>query len=129
MMPLAEFIRRAIAVPFVEQGRGWTGWDCWGAVVMFHQEVLGIKLPSYVADQSDAGGVRLPGHQPTWDSVTSPEPGDVAQLCIAGRPVHVGIVVGDGLMLHSDPMTGTVIERLSSPKWARRIEGFYRYVQ
>lgn len=126
MMPLAEFTRRAIDVQFLEQGRGWSGWDCWGMVVMFHQEVLGIKLPGYTTGHSDTWTGQ--GHPPKWDMVTHPEPGDVVQLRIAGRPVHVGIAIGDGLMLHSDPIAGTVIERMSSPKWARRVEGFYRHV-
>ena len=125
MMPLAEFIRRAIAVPFVEQGRGWSGWDCWGVVVMLHREVLGVELPRYTTGHSDAWA----GHPPKWDNVSRPEPGDVVQLCIAGRPIHVGIAIGDGLMLHSDPTAGTVVERLASPKWSHRVEGFYRYVR
>ena len=125
MMPLAEFTTRAITVPFVSQGRCWAGWDCWGAVVMFHQEVLGIELPLYTTCHSDAWTC----HAPKWDSVTSPAPGDVVQLCIDGRPIHVGIALGNGTMLHSDQIAGTVVERLASPKWARRVEGYYRYVR
>ena len=124
-MTLDEFTARAIRVPFVELGRGWSGWDCWGAVVMFHQKVLGVELPHYTTGHSDAWA----SHPPKWDSVTRPEPGDVVLLSIAGLPIHVGLAIGAGLMLHTEPRIGTLIERLASPKWARRVEGFYRYVQ
>lgn len=135
-MMLDDFTSRAIAVPFVDKGRSWAGWDCWGAIVLFHQEVLGIRLPSYTEDYSDAGSsVRsrenlrhlITRHLPKWTSVRHTRPGDVVLLNIAGRPIHVGLALGDGRMLHTERKVGTIIERLSSPMWARRIEGVYRY--
>lgn len=131
-----KFARLAIEVPFVEKGRSWSGWDCWGAVVLFHHEVLGIDLPSYVTDYADAGNTMegretlrrlITHHLPKWISVARPEPGDVVLLNIGGRPIHVGLALGGGLMLHTEAKVNTVIERLASPMWARRIEGFYRY--
>lgn len=134
-MMLDEFIRRAIEVPFADKGRSWEAWDCYGMLRLFHHEVLGIDLPSYVADYSDAGGTPearetlrrlITHHLPKWSSVESPEPGDGVLLNIGGRPIHVGLAIGNGLMLHTERKIGTVIERMSSPMWARRIEGFYR---
>ncbi len=135
-MMLDEFACRAIAVPFINKGRSWAGWDCWGAVVLFYREVLGINLPSYTADYSDAGGSvesrevlrqLITRHLPKWTSVARVEPGDVVLLNIGGRPIHVGLALGDGRMLHAERKVGTLVERLSSPIWARRVEGFYRY--
>lgn len=131
-----EFIRRAIMVPFMDKGRDWDSWDCWGAVFMFHREVLGISIPSYAEGYSDAGHSAESRRALTdlfekgmasWRRVESPEPGDVVLLNIGGRPLHVGLAIGGGQMLHTERKINTVIERLGSPMWERRIEGFYRY--
>ena len=135
-MTLDEFTRRAIVVPFVGQGRGWDCWDCWGQIFVFHRDVLGVKLPSYTECYQDAGhsvesrqrlSTLIKTNMGAWRRVESPEPGDVVLLNIGGRPIHVGLAIGDGRMLHTERRINTVIERLASPMWARRIEGFYRY--
>jgi cell wall-associated NlpC family hydrolase len=39
---------------------------------------------------------------------------------------HVGVYVGDGCMLHVRRGANTVVEDLTSPRWAPRVEGYYR---
>ena len=120
----------------MDKGRDWDAWDCWGMLCVFHRDVLGVTLPSYVDDYQDAGespesrkGLRdlIATNLGAWRRVDEPEPGDGVLLNIGGRPIHVGLAIGDGLMLHTERKINTVIERLASPMWARRIEGFYRY--
>ncbi len=135
-MSFDDFICRAIAVPFVDKGRGWSGWDCWGMLRLFYHEVLGISLPSYAEGYADAGQSAETRNQlraviaigkALWRCVPAPEVGDVVLLNIGGHPLHVGLALGHGRMLHAERRVGTLIERLSSPIWARRVEGFYRY--
>ncbi len=135
-MTLEEFITRAIRVPFMDRGRDWDAWDCWGMLCVFHSEVLGVDLPSYTEDYRDAGhsaesrqrlSTLFAANMGAWRPVSEPEPGDGVLLNIGGRPIHVGLALGGGLMLHTERRINTVIERLASPMWARRIEGFYRY--
>ncbi len=134
-MTPAEFARLAIEVPFVEKGRSLFGWDCWGMVFLFHRHVLGVELPSYSEQYINAGssvegraqlagliGKNLKG----WDRVEAAETGDVVLLNINGHPIHVGIAIDAGRMLHTEAKCNTIIERLASPMWSRRIEGFYR---
>lgn len=136
LISIEEFTRRAIGVPFVDRGHDYSGWDCWNLLCLFHREVLGISIPSYAEGYSDAGHSAesrrvltdlFQKGMASWRRVESPEPGDVVLLNIGGRPLHVGLAIGGGLMLHTERQINTVIERLASPMWARRIEGFYRY--
>ncbi len=135
-MTLDDFICRAIAVPFVDRGRSWSGWDCWALVYLFHRDVLGVAIPSYAESYTDAGQSAETRNQlraliaigkALWRSVPEPVLGDVVLLNIGGHPLHVGLALGDGRMLHTERRVGTLVERLSSPIWARRVEGFYRY--
>ncbi len=135
-MTLEEFTARAIRVPFMDKGRDWDAWDCYGMLCVFYREVLGVVLPSYVDDYQDAGecpesrkGLRdlMAANMGAWHRVDEPEPGDGVLLLIGGRPIHVGLALGGGLMLHTEKRINTVIERLDSPMWAKRVEGFYRY--
>ena len=135
-MTLDEFAARAITVPFINKGRDWSGWDCWGAVFLFHRDVLCDPVPSYTDDYQDAGespasrrGLHdlIASQMKTWRRVDRPEPGDGVLLNIGGRPIHVGLALGGGLMLHTERKINTVVERLASPMWARRVEGFYRH--
>ena len=134
-MTPAEFACRAIAVPFEEKGRDWFGWDCWGMVLLFHRHVLGVDLPSYTEEYINAGSsvegrAQLAGligkNVQGWDKVETPESGDVVLLNINGHPIHVGIAIDAGRMLHTETKCNTLIERLASPMWSRRIAGFYR---
>lgn len=62
-----------------------------------------------------------------WARVDQPQPLDVVVFTRAGRPSHVGVCIGNGQFLHVEEGGTSRIDRLSSPLWARRIEGFYRY--
>ncbi len=133
---LEEFTTRAIRVPFMDKGRDWHCWDCWGMLCVFHREVMGVILPSYTESYQDAGHSAesrqrlsnlFAANMGAWRRVERPEAGDGVLLLIGGRPIHVGLALGGGLMLHTERKINTVIERLASPMWARRIEGFYRY--
>lgn len=133
-MDIADFVDRALTVPFVPHGRDYTGWDCWGLIYVAHRDVLGVKIPSY-ADQYDARDVRgapslsrlVLTHLPEWNRTTRPAMGDVALFRVAGRPVHVGFMLDPRRMIHSEARIGTMVEPLSSVQWARRLEGVYRH--
>ncbi len=135
-MTLEEFTARAIRVPFMDKGSDWDAWDCWGMFLIFYRDVLGVTLPSYTESYQDAGhsaesrqrlSTLFAANMGAWRRVDEPEPGDGVLLLIGGRPIHVGLALGGGLMLHTECRINTVIERLASPMWAKRIEGFYRY--
>lgn len=67
-----------------------------------------------------------PAQATGWVRVARPAEGDVVVFKIAGKPGHVGVCDGRGGFLHCEEGRSAVIERLSSPLWGSRIEGYYR---
>jgi len=133
---LAEFVTRALRVPFLELGRDYDGWDCWGLVYVGQRDVFGLDLPryddGYGPDDARRGSPALrdliAANMDGWVLVQDPRPGDVVLLRIAGRPVHVGLVVDARRFLHVEEGVGTFVERMDGAMWARRTEGVYRHV-
>lgn len=135
-MTLAEFARRAIRVPFVDRGRDYDGWDCYGLLRCGYRDVLGIELPAHDIGYETAGDTAqdreaihrmVMAGRAAWRRIDAPEPGDVPLLICIGRPVHVGLMIDRERFLHCERAIGTVIERLRAPIWARRCEGVYRH--
>jgi cell wall-associated NlpC family hydrolase len=60
-----------------------------------------------------------------WERRDDAAVGGLVIFRIAGHPWHVGLVVARDRFLHIPPGETSCVERLSSPMWAKRIEGFY----
>ena len=124
-----QFTERAVCVPFAEHGRSYLGFDCWGLVVCYYRDVLGIELPSYglydsVKDhRAIANNFREAISTRKWLNVEIPEDGHVAVIYRRGLPLHAGVAICRGSrILHCEQRVGTIHEPLSR----FRIEGFYR---
>ena len=46
-MDINEFCRKSVGVPFLQHGRDWYAWDCWGLICVAYKELFGIILPAY----------------------------------------------------------------------------------
>ena len=113
-----EWINGYVGVPFLENGRDRNGWDCWGLVLAVYREQLGVELPDWQWAEpfglsskfrafGDAiGQVLLHGHA---GELEAPEPWAIALILNGGRPHHVGVVAGGGV-LHAARYGGTVFE-------------------
>lgn len=133
-MTLAQFIARAIGVRFRTHGRDFSGWDCWGLVWRAHREVWAVALPSgtelYQSARPDADLARVmaAGRDASWREVTGPvRAGDVVLLRCAGWPVHVGLAIGRGRMLHVEAGIDTCIECYDRGLWKNRVMGVWRH--
>jgi len=130
-MTINDFIAKAIRVPFVDKGRDYSGWDCWGSVCCFYRDVRGIILPLYLDYDSSTEYKQLRAlideKSKLWKQVDKPETGDVAVFNLSGMPCHTAIVVDGKMAIHSEKKIGTFLESLKSPMWSKRLEGFYRY--
>lgn len=93
---------RYIGVPYLWGGtHASTGFDCSGFVQQVFSD-LGVSLPRVSKDQSKAG-VEVPG------GLSAAQPGDLIYWNgVGGRPNHIGIYAGDGMMLDA-PRSGEVI--------------------
>ena len=109
------------------------GVDCWGLVKLVQAQVFGRDVPDYAdayQDGDDWEGISRAvrdGLCDGWARTEEPREGDLLVLSIAGRPWHCGVMVSSIRFLHAPPDASSVIERLDTPRWARRIEGIYRY--
>lgn len=135
-MSPTDFIDRALSVPFRDHGSGWDGWSCWGLCCAWYREVLGIELPAHDVGYETAGETRadraaidamFEAGRVAWQPVTRAAMGDLLLLRCHGRPIHVGVAVDGARFLHAEKKIGTVVERMASAEWSRRIEGVYRH--
>jgi cell wall-associated NlpC family hydrolase len=133
-----------IGIPFLERGRDRAGCDCWGLVRLVLAERFGIELPSHACDYDtvkDHGRIAElvgQGRHSQWIAVWSPlssglchlpsAPGDVVLLRLSGLPIHVGLVVARGWMLHVEAKVDSILERFDGLEWRRRVLGIYRHV-
>jgi cell wall-associated NlpC family hydrolase len=120
-----------VGIPWLDGGRTRAGVDCWGLFRLVYDEVLGVELPSFSEDYTTALdrqviGKLIEGGKDSWTPIQLPDPGDGALLYIANR-AHIGVVVGNGYMLHIEKGAGSVIESYYSMRIQQMLEGFYRY--
>lgn len=94
---VTKFALQFQGVPYVWGGSTTAGWDCSGFTRYVFQQ-FGVNLPHQSEAQRAYGTL-----------VSNPEPGDLMWM-----PGHVGIYIGNGMMVHaSTPSTGTIISPTS----------------
>ena len=122
-----------IGIPFKERGRDRQGIDCYGLVALIFKEQCGIDLPLFVEGYERIKGeeanisAQIQAEAVAWETVTDPDPFDVAVFRIAGLPLHVGVVAIPGYMIHALKGCDVSCERYQHPLWQPRLDGFYRY--
>ncbi len=133
-MPVPFWAGYYIGLPFLDHGRDRSGLDCWGLVRLVMAEQFGIALPSYIHEyqrttQVDKISKLIEREAPKWKVIPAGTEtcGDVIVLRVRGKPMHVGIVLGDRQMLHIEFGINSVIERYAGSRWAERVAGFYKY--
>lgn len=125
-MDWPNFINKAIMVPFLEKGRDYSGWDCFGLVYRGYRDVLGKDLPSYVETYESTTDLMVlvrefrKGRDLKWEQC-EPKVGAVALIFRKSLAVHVGLVMPFQLILHCSERVNTVQESKSE----MRIEGYY----
>ncbi len=94
-----------------------TGFDCSGLVSFVYKESAGIPIKG---SASDIAGATKP------IQAELANPGDLVFFNTLGSPFsHVGIYIGSGKFIHAaNEKTGVKVERLNSPYWAQRFQGF-----
>lgn len=123
-----------VGIPYLDHGRSNKGWDCYGLVCWMLQHEFGLRVPSYTmsytkADDLESSGSAFEYHKGEWVHVErgTEQYGDVIVLTLGGSPVHCGMVLEPGRMLHCLAGRETCVERYDGHAWANRIEGIYRW--
>ena len=157
MSQAPKWAARYTGIPFLERGRDRAGCDCWGLVRLVLGERFGVDVPSYagdyksVADRRRLAALVETARQERWQEVSGirkqrsgirsrqacplipdpsrllPEPGDVLLLRLRGLPIHVGLFVVPGWMLHTQKATNSVLDRFDGLAWRNQVLGVYRH--
>lgn len=146
MSEVPGWVEAYIGIPFVEFGRDAKGCDCWGLVRLALGEQFGVNnLPMHTQGYRDTGKDRAGcaatcaaeaaswidvchGGRPDFGGIGRLErPGDVVMLRMMRFPMHVGLVVARGWMLHVMDGIDSTIERYDGAAWQNRVTAFYRH--
>lgn len=121
-MTLEDFV----GIPYRNRGSSISGCDCWGLVWLFYSEVLRLKIPRYEGYE-DAEHPSMSDYIETrWNQWAEIEPAnmelfDVLALRVRRLPVHCGIYVGRGMMLHVMEGRMSCLERIDRGYWKNAI--------
>ena len=136
---IPDWTSALIGIPFVPHGRDEKGVDCWGLLRLAMQRGRGILLSEARGEYKNPCDPteikpyveRLRRQDERWREVAegAEEPGDAVLLRLRGVPMHVGLVVAPGWMLHINRGVRSHLARYRSPEWARRVVAFYRYAE
>ena len=129
MSQLPAWTGHYIGIPFLDLGRDRQGCDCWGLVRLVLGEQAETQLPSLAtcyASEDNAAGVRdaieAERRSGAWHPIDAgdEQPFDVVEMSGAARvpgsgwmfgPLHVGVVVTSGWLLHVERGTAAVLAR------------------
>jgi len=134
-MTLEEFINKALYVKFKDKGRDYSGWDCWGVPCLAYRDISGIDLPSLIDEYVNPGDDKASrrvindivlSQKHNWRKINDPKPLDVVVFRFGDTYTHVGLMIDKDRFIHCERKVNTVIERIDSAKWVKRIEGIYR---
>ena len=115
---VAEYAKQFLGVPYVYGGTSPSGFDCSGIVYYVYKQ-FGVTLNRVANDQMVNG---------TWVPFSEAMPGDIIGFKnSSGYVNHVGIYVGNGMMIHS-PNTGETVryESVVTGNYSTRIAAVRR---
>jgi lipoprotein Spr len=133
---IPEWVAAYVGLPFVEGGRDRSGLDCYGLLRLVVNERFDGSVPPYEGIAFRRGeDEELLAHLMEerirlWTPVRPGDEraGDGILLRVLGRPIHVGVVVAPGTMLHIEHACDSVVESYGEgSNWQRRVLGFYRH--
>jgi len=137
---LKVFTQKAWGVPFLDRGRDFNGWDCAGMIIVAYRFCAEIEIPDVDGISAFSGSEvgRLVKEmflevteefRSLWRPVErrKEQRFDLVLLRLGRWPVHLGLVVAPGFILHAEPDTGTCIEPFYRGMLAPRFVGLYRH--
>lgn len=125
-------------IPFKDRGRDWDGSDCWGIARIilkirhpkhpdlpmldhYGNTLDKVNLPKIIEGEAVRAWVEVP--------IGQEQELDIGIFRTCGVPMHLGVVVRPGFMIHCQKGNGTLFTNYRTDhKWSNRIVGFVRYV-
>lgn len=140
-----RWVDRYVGAPFKEQGREFSGFDCWGMhrhILMSHAGLDDEDVPSY-SEVGSYDGKQIKkeiksnldcnkwvliqrGLERPFDAVLMK-----GEYFINGNwkrgPIHIGTVVKPGWMIHIEAKRNAIYLSMNNPDVSERIVGIYRH--
>lgn len=113
-------IKNLLSVKYERDARSYEKTDCYGICYLYNRDVLNKKIPEFANYDKDQNNY-------TRVSLGKECPGDIIMFNIKGYPIHVGVIVQKGTMLHIMENSKAAIESYKSAKWEKRIDSIWRY--
>jgi cell wall-associated NlpC family hydrolase len=105
---------------YVKDGRTYKEIDCYGICYLFNRDFLSKSIPEFPQ-------FRKSEHLYKEIKLGKELTGDIISFNIKGQPIHVGVVVEKGMMLHIMENRETSYESYTSFKWKKRVNSIWRY--
>jgi cell wall-associated NlpC family hydrolase len=125
-------INKYIGIPFKIHGRDFNGLDCYGLVRLFYKEEFGIELPLFLGYDNTVKSYseKIDVSRKLLDVVRidKPEVGSIGLFRYKGFLSHVGVYVGNNMLLHILNKTDSICVRTTNTTIKGRLEGWYKYV-
>jgi len=128
-----KWVSKYIGIPFVSNGRAMDGCDCYGLIRLVLHNEYGKTLPELSNNYNDALNIAetmklFSEHRPVLaaEKLIKPEEKALVVITEQGHPCHIGIVAGNGYILHTGIKTNSICQRETHPGLRGRIEGYYR---
>ena len=120
-----------IEIPFLDHGRNFDGCDCYGLVRLIYKEEFNQKLPLFFeySDSNSREEIQelIDVNKPLLNAKQLEEPtyGCIVVLNMRGFATHMGVYIGNNMIIHILKGANSLCERLNSPRLKSRLEGYY----
>jgi len=124
-------INKYIKIPYKSHGRDFDGCDCYGLVRLVLNNEFGKNLPDFwdytSADDGTSVQEILLDNKPliASEKKESPEIGDVVLFRFHGYTSHMGVYVGNNMILHVIKNIDSCCVPIDQGMLKGRIEGYY----
>lgn len=113
-------VQKFVNLDYEKDARGYDKVDCYGLCYLYNKDILKKEIPQYASYQTDQDNyVRVRNGKE--------KSGDILMFNIMGYPIHVGVVVQPGVMLHIMEDSKSKIESYFCTKWQNRLDSIWRY--
>lgn len=123
-----------IGIPFVNRGRDFNGCDCYGLLMLYYKEVLGINVPDTqitAMQPMRTMAMYLEYVKANWELIDNPEINcGIALSLNENHPklvTHFAVMISETKALHTLNKLESHIIDINSPTFKPFIRGFYRW--
>lgn len=132
---LPAYVSAYVGKPYADEGAPPHSFNCWQLFAHVQRTKRGLAdLPDYdgpvwagpqgLSAMRDAAAAFAERFMPVESG--DEEEGDAILLRLTGAPIHIGLVIARGWMLHTNKRIDACVESYLAPHWRSRIVGFYR---